>query len=155
MKQIKTSAYFFVVISALFQFSCNNTATTSETNDRDTTSVTSNTDTSTMPPYDPAMDAYNVGGESIKKLGDTLGIKMYELTVKPGDSVSLHSHPDHIWYVTQGGKVAITFQGKGRQEIDFTPGMGAIGGPLADAGKNIGNTTVKMLVVDIYRPRSK
>jgi hypothetical protein len=155
MKQIKTSVYFIVVTSVLFQISCNNTATTLETNDMDKTLVASNTDTSAMPPYDPAMDAYNVGGEAIKKLGDTLGVKMYEFTAKPGDSAALHSHPDHAVYVLQGGKLAVTFQGKGRQIMDLKTGTGFIGGPLSDAGKNVGNTTVKLLIVDIYRPRGK
>jgi hypothetical protein len=67
----------------------------------------------------------------------------------------MHTHPDHTFYVLQGGKLAVTFQGKGRQVLDLKPGMGAISGPLSDAGKNIGNTTIKLLINDIYRPRNK
>lgn len=156
MKQIKTYSCPLLITSMLFLFSCTETTTTPEANDKDTPPVVSvNKDTVTMPAYDPAMDAYNVGGEAVKKMGDTLGVKMYEFTARPGDSANLHTHPDHAVYVLQGGKIAVTFQGMGRQILDLKTGTGFINGSVSDAGKNIGNTTVKLLIVDIYRPRSK
>lgn len=156
MQQIKNSFYSFVLISTLFLISCNQSPTTSEENDKDTTAVVTSSDTSTMPVYDPAMEPLTVGAKFSKKLGDTLGIKMYEFTVKPGDSWALHTHPDHIVYVLQGGKMALFIQAAGRQDtLTFPTGMALISGPLSDSGKNIGNTTMKLLVSDIYRPRGK
>jgi oxalate decarboxylase/phosphoglucose isomerase-like protein (cupin superfamily) len=120
----------------------------------DTTAVVTSNDTSTMPAYDPAMEPLTVGAKFSKKLGDTLNIKMYEFTVKPGDSWALHNHPDHAVYVLQGGKMALFIQATGRQDtLTFPTGMGLISGPLSDSGRNIGNTTIKLLVTDIYRPR--
>lgn len=156
MQQIKNSFYSFVLISTLFLISCNQSPTTSEENDKDTTAVVTSSDTSTMPVYDPAMEPLTVGAKFSKKLGDTLSIKMYEFTVKPGDSWALHTHPDHIVYVLQGGKMALFIQAAGRQDtLTFPTGMALISGPLSDSGKNIGNTTMKLLVSDIYRPRGK
>ena len=155
MKQIKTCFNLFAVVFVLLQLSCNDTATTSEQTDKDTTSVTPDTDVAAMPPYDPGMDPYNVGGQSIKKMGDSLGIKMYELTVKPGDSAALHSHPDHAVYVLQGGKLDVTFKGAPMQVMDLKTGSGFISGAVSDAIKNTGKTTVKLLLVDIHRPRAK
>ena len=156
MQHIKTNTRFLVLVSVLFLISCNETATTSETNDRDTTSVVSNADTSSMPTYDPAMEPLTVGAKMSKKLGDTLGVKMYEFTAKPGESWALHTHPDHTVYVLQGGKIALYMQETGRQDtLTFPTGMALISGPLSDSGRNIGNTTIKLLVADIYRPRSK
>lgn len=155
MQQIKNSICFFVLISVLFLIGCNESATTSEKNNMDTTLAVTKSDTSIMPAYDPAMDPLTVGAVFSKKIGDTLNIKMYEFTLKPGDSAALHSHPDHTVYVLQGGKLAVTFQGSGRQILDLKTGMGFISGTLSDAGKNIGNTTVKLLVTDIYRPRGR
>jgi quercetin dioxygenase-like cupin family protein len=155
MQQIKNSTCFFVLISVLFLIGCNESATTSEKKDMDTTSAVTKSDTSAMPAYDPAMDPLTVGAVFSKKLGDTLNIKMYEFTLKPGDSAALHTHPDHTVYVLQGGKLAVTFQGSGRQVLDLKTGIGFISGALSDAGKNIGNTTVKLLVTDIYRPRGR
>ena len=155
MQLFKNNICFFVLILVLFLTSCNQSATTSEKNDMDTTAVVTNSDTSTMPAYDPAMDPLTVGAAFSKKLGDTLNIKMFEVTIKPGDSVALHTHPDHTFYVLQGGKIEATIQGLGRTEFDLKPGMGWISGPVTDFGKNIGNTTVKWLEVDVYRPRGK
>jgi hypothetical protein len=154
MKQVKHNIYFFVLISLLFLISCNQSATTSDKNDMDTTAVVTSNDTSAMPAYDPAMEPLTVGAKFSKKLGDTLNIKMYEFTVKPGDSWALHNHPDHAVYVLQGGKMALFIQATGRQDtLTFPTGMGLISGPLSDSGRNIGNTTIKLLVTDIYRPR--
>ena len=111
-------------------------------------------DTTTMPVYDAATDGMLVAPGITRKLGDTLGIKMYEVTAKPGDSIPLHAHPDHTFYVIDGGKAAIYF-GNDRQEWELKPGMGFVNGPVKDAAKNIGKTNIKFLVVDIYRPRSK
>ena len=157
MRQVKTTAYFLVATSVLFLFGCSNNATTSDANESDTTSVSaSNKNTATMPAYDPAMDPITTGGKMIKKMGDTLGVKMYEFTVKPGQSWGLHTHPDHTVYMLQGGKMALYMREAGRQDtLTFPTGMALVSGSLTDSGKNIGNTTIKMLVTDIYRPRGK
>jgi len=156
MKQIETSTYFLVVISTLFLLSCKQPATTSEKSTEDTTAIAASKDISSMPVYDPAMDPLAVGARMSKKLGDTLGVKMYEFTVKPGESWALHTHPDHTVYMLQGGKMALYMREAGRQDTLTLPtGMALVSAPLTDSGKNIGNTTIKMLVTDIYRPRSK
>lgn len=154
MQQTKNFNYSFVLLAVLFLIGCNESSKTSEKNDKDTTSALTNTDTS-MPAYDPAMEPLTVGAKFSKKLGDTLNIKMYEFTLQPGDSAALHTHPDHAVYVLQGGNLAVTFQGKGREVMELNTGMGFITGPLSDAAKNIGNTTIKLLIHDIYRPRGK
>lgn len=155
MQLLKNRSSFFVLISFLFLTGCNESATTSEKIDKDTTAVVTNTEKSSMPVYDAAMDPLTVEGAFAKKLGDTLNIKMYELTLKPGDSAMLHTHPDFSLYVIQGGKLAITPQGGERQINDLKAGMGIIFGSVTHSGKNIGNTTVKLLINDIYRPRGK
>lgn len=157
MQQIKTSAYFLVATLMLFLLSCNDTPTTTEATHSDTTSVAASTsDTPAAPVYDPAMDPVTTGGTKIKKLGDTLDIKMYEFTIKPGESWGLHTHPHHTVYMLQGGKIALYMREAGRQDtLTFPTGMSLIGGPLTDSGKNIGNTTIKMLINDIYGHRRK
>ncbi len=56
----------------------------------------------------------------------------------------------------QGGKMALYMREAGRQDtLTFPTGMAMVSGSLTDSGKNIGSTTIKMLVTDIYRPRGK
>lgn len=106
-----------------------------------------------MPAYDPAMDLALTGGNSIEMLGDTLGIKMYIGAMVPGDSVAWHYHPDHTIYVLEGGTLAVYFEGAEKQIMELPDGIGLISPPLSDAAVNIGNTTIKLLTHDIYRPR--
>lgn len=154
MKRITTSlCTVFVLVFSLM--ACNQPATTSEKNEKDTLVVAENK-TADMPPYDPAMDPWNTGGQAIKKIKDTLGIKMYEFIAKPGESAPLHSHPDHLVYILEGGDVELFIKEVGKLDtINFPTGMGLISGPLSDSGRNIGNTSIRMLVADIYRPRNK
>ena len=154
MKQLKIKNYFFVFFSFLFLISCNDTATTSEKNNDTATTVTKS-NTSDMPAYDAAMDPLTVEAAFANKLADTLNVKMYEITLKPGDSVALHNHPDHSMYVIQGGKLSITVQGAEAKEFDMKAGMGMMTGAENHTGKNVGKTTVKLLLHDIYRPRGK
>jgi hypothetical protein len=155
MKHTKTGNNIFALVSLLFLMACNETRTSSEDNDPDTTSVASNIDTSGTPKYDPAMEPLTVGAQFTKKLADTLNVKMYEFTIKPGDSAAVHAHPDHAVYVLQGGKALISFNGAPAEVMELKTGMGFVSGDLTDAGKNVGTTTIKLLVVDIYRPRGK
>ncbi len=156
MRQIKINTHFPLLVSVLFLISCNQPASTPDKNDKDTIKVLSTPGAALMPEYDPSMDSYTIGGDAIKKLGDTLGVKMYEFTAKPGESWKLHTHPDHTAYVLQGGKVALFIKATGRQDtLTFPTGMALISGSLSDSGRNIGNTTIKFLVTDIYRPRTK
>ncbi len=156
MRQIKCNGFITVIACTLIFLSCNQPETKVEvdTND-DTTMVTKSDNSPSMPAYDPAMDSYNMQSDAVKKIKDTLDIKMYEVTAKPGEIFPLHTHPDHIAYMVQGGKVALYMKETGKTDtIDFPTGMGIISGPLSDSGKNIGKTTLKILVADIYRPRN-
>lgn len=156
MQQVKLIARLLLLSSALFLVCCNEPATTPGNNDKVSTPEPGNQDTTSAPAYDPAMDSYNLGGDALKKLGDTLGVKMYEFTAKPGDSWALHSHPDHTAYILEGGTAALFMSTTGRQDtITFPTGMALVNGPLSDSGKNIGKTTIRFLVTDIYRPRNK
>jgi hypothetical protein len=103
--------------------------------------------------YDPSKDGGKVFPKGTRILSDTLGVRLYELTILPGDSVPLHNHPDHIFYVIQGGKVALYMNGGERMEGEMMNGEGFVHGPVIDKAINIGNTTIKAIVADIYRPR--
>lgn len=144
-----------VIALSVFFIGCNDAGTTEEKTDTDTSASVTNNDNSDMPAYDAAREPLTVEAAFANKLADTLNVKMYEITLKPGDSVALHNHPDHSMYVIQGGKLSITVEGAEPKEFDMKAGMGMMVGPENHNGKNIGNTTVKLLLHDIYRPRGK
>ncbi len=147
---------FHILIPALFIFAACNNSSPTETQASDTAAQVATKpigDTTEQPQYDPSKDGLIVGASFSKKLADTLNVKMYEVTLKPGDSATLHSHPDHAMYVSQGGKLAVYFGGTNKVVVDLPTGGALLSGPVSDAAKNIGKTTIKLVIVDMYRPR--
>lgn len=106
-------------------------------------------------PYtvDEAMNPLNVYRDKTKVFADSLNVQMYELILEPGDSIGLHSHLDHTIYVLEGGTGTIWVGGKEQKEVNFTAGQGWLGGPLTDAAKNTGDTRIRILITEIFRPR--
>jgi quercetin dioxygenase-like cupin family protein len=111
-------------------------------------------DTTAMPAYDAALDPVTVEAAYLKMFKDTLGVKLYEVTLNPGDSVGLHNHPDHVVYVAQGGKLRLYSADGKSQESEMPTGAAMMVPAQSHYGINIGTTTVKLIVADIYRPRS-
>ena len=102
---------------------------------------------------DEAMNPLNVYRDKTKIFADSLNVQLYELTLKPGDSIGLHAHLDHYIYVLEGGTATVWVGGTDPQEMTFTAGQGWLGGPLTDAAKNTGDTTIRLLITEIFRPR--
>ena len=150
MKQ-KTNANIILALLAVAFIACNQQSKTDETAKTDATKTEA---TTMMPAYDPAMDPLKVEAAFAKVLADTLNVKLYEITVNPGDSAGLHTHPDYILYVLQGGTLKIYPKDGEPQINELQTGMGVIFPTGTHSGKNIGTTIIKLLVADIYRPRS-
>ena len=159
MRQIETNIRFQILVSAVILISCNQSANTSDKNVKDTIQVVAAGDTTAIPAYDPALDPLTVAGTNGKLIQDSLGIKMFETWVKPGELAPLHSHPDHAVYVLQGGKAMLYSKDIPGAEkgmpVEFKTGDGLVNGPVTDSARNIGSTTIKLLEIDIHRPRNK
>ena len=148
MKQKTNAGTILLLCISLVIIACNEQAKTDETVKTDSTKKSS------MPAYDPDMDPVKVEGPFLKLHMDTLDIKLYEVTLNPGDSVGMHTHPDHVFYVVQGGKISITPKDGEPQIADLPTGAAFIFPGQSHSGKNVGTTTVKLLVGDIYRARN-
>ncbi len=138
---------FLMVISIM---ACNEQPKKDETAKTDV----SKSETTSLPAYDPAMDPIKVEAAFNKVLADTLNVKLHEVTLNPGDSADMHTHPDFTLYILQGGTLKIYPKGGEPQVLELKTGMGFIFPTVTHSGKNIGTTTIKLLVSDIYRPRS-
>ena len=101
--------------------------------------------TSSMLAQDPA----TVGPKIYKCVFQNERTRVCEVTFKPGDRISPHSHPDHFAYVISGGKLRLTAAGKDPVEADFKPGMVAWIPAETHSAVNIGNTDVRLLVVEL------
>jgi beta-alanine degradation protein BauB len=150
MKQktnLRISLFLLMVISII---ACNEQPKTVET---EKTEV-STTDTNSLPAYDPDMDPVKVEAAFNKVLADTLNIKLHEVTLNPGDSAGMHTHPDFTLYILEGGTLKIYSKEGEPQVLELKTGMGFIFPTVTHSGINIGKTTIKLLVSDIHRPRS-
>jgi quercetin dioxygenase-like cupin family protein len=149
MKQ-KTNASIFLALLMAFAFiACNNEAKKEEPVKVEGVKI----ENPSMPAYDAALDPVTVEAAHLKMFKDTLGMKLYEVTLNPGDSVGIHNHPDHVVYIAQGGKLRLYSADGKSEDSEFPTGAAMIAPAQSHYGKNIGTTTVKLIVADVYRPR--
>ncbi len=138
---------------AIFAFACNNESKTSEKTEMDT--MTKETPVvRDLPAFDKSRSVTVISPDHYKQLADTLNIRMVSGIYKPGDSSIMHAHPDFAMYILEGGTVELTAQDGSKQNIEFKKDMAVIMPATTHSAKNIGKTTLKIIVVEVNRPRN-
>jgi quercetin dioxygenase-like cupin family protein len=150
MKQKNNAGIILAFMILLVFIACNNEAKKEEPGKTDEVK----TESGSMPGYDPAMDPTKTAGYPATILGDTLGLKAYEFLANPGDTIPMHSHPDHVLYVLEGGTGDLTGKDGKTQAAEFKKGDCIIFGPQNHSAIITGNTAIRLLIVQVYRPRS-
>jgi beta-alanine degradation protein BauB len=93
---------------------------------------------------DPLVAASNV----YKLLNENDKARVFKVTFKSGETAKMHHHPDHLAYVLKGGKLQLTSEGK-TDEIDVKEGTVIFLKEQDHEAKNIGNSTVDLVVVEL------
>lgn len=104
--------------------------------------------------FDVSRNVIAISPNLYKILSDTLNIRMLEGTYKPGDSSIMHAHPDFALYVLEGSTVELTAEDGSRQNIEFKKDMAVILPATTHSAKNIGKSTLRLVVVEVNRPRN-
>lgn len=138
---------------AMSAFACNNEPKTSEKTEMDTTAKET-TVVRDLPAFDQSRSVTAISPDHYKQLADTLNIRMVSGIYKPGDSSIMHAHPDFAMYILEGGTVELTAQDGSKQNIEFKKDMAVIMPATTHSAKNIGKTTLKLVVVEVNRPRN-
>lgn len=73
---------------------------------------------------------------------------MLDVMFKPGDKEALHSHPDHVICVLEGGKMKITSSGKATI-MEMQSAQATFLKAQSHEAENIGKTNVHLLVVEL------
>jgi quercetin dioxygenase-like cupin family protein len=141
-----------LAIVGLLTIGCNNGAPSNNTEIADTTSK-GKTETGNIPPFDPSRSVTTIAPDLYKLLSDTLNIRVLVGTYQPGDSSIIHAHPDFALYVLEGGTVELVSMDGNKQNIEFKKGMAMVLPAATHSAKNIGNTTLRLMVVEVNRPR--
>jgi quercetin dioxygenase-like cupin family protein len=99
---------------------------------------------------DPMKAAPNVAKKVILE-NDKL--RMIQAEFAPGETATWHSHPDHVEYALTDGKLEITDKGKQVRVVELKAGEALYMPAVTHMVKNIGTTTVKMVVFELKPAR--
>lgn len=100
---------------------------------------------------DAATDPVKVAPGVYKVLADTMNLRLIEITVKPGETVPLHSHPDYAEYVIDGGSVELIAKDGTKQKVELKSGFGTITPAETHSGKNTGTTPIRIIATEVFR----
>ncbi|MBP1657305.1 MAG: hypothetical protein H6Q31_1906 [Bacteroidetes bacterium] len=76
-------------------------------------------------------------------------VRMLGVTFAPGDSIGVHSHPDHAVYAVTRGKLRVTTSDGKTQVADAKAGNPIWFPNVIHDAKNIGATSLKLVVVEL------
>jgi len=94
-------------------------------------------------------DPLVVNSKSITLKFENARVRVLEATLKPGLKENLHSHPAYVIYVIAGGK-ARTHNADGTvTEAEFHTGDVIYREPVTHWAENIGNTTIRLELVEL------
>ena len=96
-----------------------------------------------------AQDPLKVGPDVYKLIFENDKVRVMCVDFKPGDSIGVHSHPDHFVYVLSPSRIRITPVGKEPQEMDTKEGQVLWIDAETHEGKNVGTTEFRGLVVEL------
>lgn len=76
-------------------------------------------------------------------------VRVLEATIKPGDKEQTHSHPAYVIYVIAGGKFRNHATDGTVTDGEFKTGDVLYRGPVTHWAENIGDTTIRLVLVEL------
>ena len=92
-----------------------------------------------------AEDAAKVAPHVYKVLFENERVRLLEVTMQPGDSSEMHSHPDNLIYMLSDGKVTFTDPSGETADLELPAGASMWMEATDHATENIGGTPVRAL----------
>ena len=96
-----------------------------------------------------AQDPLVVNSNTIVLKLENSRVRVLEATLKPGDKEKTHSHPAYVTYVIAGGKFRNHAADGTVTEGEFRTGDVVYRDPLTHSAENIGNTTIRLEIVEL------
>ena len=96
-----------------------------------------------------AQDMAQAAPKNAKVLLDNDQVRVIEVTVKPGETIPMHSHPANVVYFVTGGKTKTTLADGKVTETDHKAGDAIWSEPVTHSNKNVGTATTKALVIEL------
>lgn len=96
-----------------------------------------------------AQDPVEVGPNIYHVVFENERVRVSEITFQPGDSIPMHSHPDHLLYVLTPGTLKLAYPDGTTKDFEGTPGQVVWTNAESHEGQNIGTTEFRALVVEL------
>jgi quercetin dioxygenase-like cupin family protein len=94
-------------------------------------------------------DPVTVNASTTKLKLDNSRVRVLDVTLKPGEKEKTHSHPAYVVYIIEGGKVRNHAPDGTVAEAEFKAGDVVYRDPLTHWAENIGNTTIRLVLVEL------
>jgi quercetin dioxygenase-like cupin family protein len=96
-------------------------------------------------------DPVTVNPNTIVMKLDNPRVRVLDVTLKPGEKEKTHSHPAYVVYIIEGGKVRNHASDGTVAEVEFKAGDVVYRDPLTHWAENIGNTTIRLVLVELKK----
>ncbi|MBI1825812.1 MAG: cupin domain-containing protein [Planctomycetes bacterium] len=83
---------------------------------------------------------------------DNDNVRVLTITVKPGEKIGAHSHPDHVVYAINGGKVKFTDAEGKTKDVELKSGEAKFAKAETHQAENIGTTELKLVEFELKKP---
>lgn len=95
-----------------------------------------------------ADDAAQVAPHIYKVVFENDRVRVLEVTMQPGDSSEMHSHPDYFAYLLTDGKARFSTPSGETDEIEWPAGTPMWREAEEHATENVGDTPIRALFVE-------
>ncbi|OGU77352.1 MAG: hypothetical protein A2V93_11800 [Ignavibacteria bacterium RBG_16_34_14] len=102
-----------------------------------------------------AQDAAKVAPDKVKVLFDNDKVRVLDFKFKPGEKTGMHSHPEYILYVLNGGTSKTTLSNGKTSEMTTKAGEVRWNEAVTHDNENIGKTEIHALVIELKTPTKK
>ena len=102
-----------------------------------------------------AQDPLQVAPTMYKLVFENDRVRVLEVTLKAGEKIARHSHPDHFGYVLGAGKLKISKPDGTSIEPELKTGEVVWIAAETHEGENMGETELRVLVVELKEPAPK
>lgn len=99
-----------------------------------------------------AQDPAAVGPDIYKCKFENERARLCEVTFKPGAKIARHSHPDHLVYVLQPGRLRVTGADGRSHDVEFKAGQAIWSDAEAHSAVNPGPAEVRGIIVELKNP---
>jgi quercetin dioxygenase-like cupin family protein len=100
---------------------------------------------------DEIFDALKAAPNVSKLIMENDRVRVIDARFKPGVKAAMHSHPDHVLYIFNDGKMKITPSNGKPQTMDLKTGQVIWMDATSHEAENLGKTDVHMLVVELKK----